>query len=114
MELAARSLYPNNSDFADAAFMAGIFSLVHVLVGSTPAHTLERLGLSPAISRAVDGHHGELGTLLRIAMSAERGDHQSAQSIAEAAGGAFGSLTPPLLAELNLWAGAWFTAYAEG
>ncbi|WP_027796477.1 EAL and HDOD domain-containing protein [Paraburkholderia acidipaludis] len=114
MELAARSLYPNNSDFADAAFMTGIFSLVHVLVGSTPALTLERLGLSPTISRAVDGHHGELGTLLRIAMSAERGDHQTAQSIAAAAGGVFASLTLPLLAELNLWAGAWFTAYAEG
>jgi c-di-GMP-related signal transduction protein len=114
MELAARSLYPKDPEFADAAFMTGIFSLVHVLVGSTPAHTLERLGLSPEISRAVDGHHGELGTLLRIAASAERGDHHTAQSIAGAAGGVFASLTPPLLAELNLWAGAWFTAYAEG
>ncbi|WP_028227210.1 EAL and HDOD domain-containing protein [Paraburkholderia ferrariae] len=114
MELAARSLHPNDPDFADAAFMTGIFSLVHVLVGSTPAHTLERLGLSSAISRAVDGHHGELGALLRIAMSAERGDHERAQTIAAEAGGVFASLTPPLLAELNLWAGAWFTAYAEG
>lgn len=113
MELAARSLYPNNPDFADAAFMTGIFSLVHVLVGSTPAHTLERLGLAPAISRAVDGHEGELGTLLRVAMSVERGDHNAARGITSEAGGVFEALTPSLVAELNLWAGAWFSACAE-
>lgn len=114
MELAARSLNPKNPDFADAAFMTGIFSLVHVLVGSTPAHTLDRLGLAREISEAVDGYHGDLGTLLRIATAAERGDHDSAQRYASEAGGMFDALTPPRLAELNLWAGAWFTAYAEG
>jgi c-di-GMP-related signal transduction protein len=113
MELAARSLYPNNPDFADAAFMTGIFSLVHVLVGSTPAHTLERLGLATEISRAVDGHQGELGALLRVALSAERGDHAAAQAVTAEAGGAFEALTPQLVAELNLWAGAWFSACAE-
>ncbi|RQH07555.1 EAL and HDOD domain-containing protein [Paraburkholderia dinghuensis] len=113
MELAARSLYPNDPDFADAAFMTGIFSLVHVLVGSSPAHTLERLGLAPAISRAVDGHEGELGTLLRVALSVERGDHGAAQAIATEAGGAFAALTPQLVGELNLWAGAWFSVCAD-
>lgn len=113
MELAARSLYPNNPDFADAAFMTGIFSLVHVLVGSTPAHTLERLGLAKPISRAVDGYQGELGTLLRVAMSAERGDHAAAQAITAEVGGAFEALTPRLVAELNLWAGAWFSACSD-
>jgi c-di-GMP-related signal transduction protein len=113
MELAARSLYPNHPDFADAAFMTGIFSLVHVLVGSTPAHTLERLGLAPEISRAVDGYQGELGTLLRVAMSAERGDHAAALAIAAEAGGAFEALTPPLIAELNLCASAWFPDCAD-
>lgn len=114
MELAARSLNPHNPDFADAAFMTGIFSLVHVLVGSTPAHTLDGLGLAREISAAVDGNRGELGTLLRIAMAAERGDHDGAQQLAHEAGGIFDGLTPMVLAELNLWAGAWFTAYAEG
>ncbi|WP_201696713.1 EAL and HDOD domain-containing protein [Paraburkholderia hiiakae] len=114
MELAARSLSPQDPDFADAAFMTGIFSLVHVLVGSTPEHTLDRLGLAREIVDAVDGHRGELGTLLRIATAAERGDHDGAQRLAREAGGMFTALTPPLLGELNLWAGAWFTAYAEG
>ncbi|MBN3857623.1 EAL domain-containing protein [Paraburkholderia sp. Ac-20340] len=114
MELAARSLAPNDADFADAAFMTGIFSLVHVLVGSTPANTLERLGLSVEISEAVDGQRGELGTLLRVAEAAERGDDQLAQSLVAEAGGRFEALTPPLLGELNLWAGAWFSAYADG
>jgi len=112
MELAARSLYPNNPDFADAAFMTGIFSLVHVLVGSTPARTLERLGLSTTITQAVDGHHGEMGALLRVALSAERGDDAAAQAVVDEAGGPFAALTPTLLAELNLWAGAWFSTIA--
>ncbi len=114
MELAARSLAPNDADFADAAFMTGIFSLVHVLVGSTPAHTLERLGLSREISEAVDGQRGELGMLLRVAEAAEQGDDQLAQSLVAQAGGRFEALTPPLLGELNLWASAWFSAYADG
>ncbi|WP_322053718.1 EAL and HDOD domain-containing protein [Paraburkholderia bannensis] len=114
MELAARSLAPNDADFADAAFMTGIFSLVHVLVGSTPAHTLERLGLSREISEAVDGQRGELGMLLRVTEAAEQGDDQLAQSLVAQAGGRFEALTPPLLGELNLWASAWFSAYADG
>jgi c-di-GMP-related signal transduction protein len=114
MELAARSLRPQDPDFADAAFMTGIFSLVHVLVDSTPAHTLDHLGLAREISEAVDGYQGELGTLLRIAEAAERADHDGAQRLAAEAGGTFSALTPPLLAELNLWASAWFSAYAEG
>src|SRR3984957_14984760 len=40
MELAARWLRPSDEDFADAAFMTGIFSLVHVVLGSTPARGL--------------------------------------------------------------------------
>ncbi|WP_322049005.1 EAL and HDOD domain-containing protein [Paraburkholderia sp. J67] len=114
MELAARSLAPNDADFSDAAFMTGIFSLVHVLVGSTPADTLERLGLSTEISEAVDGQRGELGMLLRVAEAAERGDDQLAQALVAGAGGRFAALTPPLLGELNLWASAWFSAYADG
>ncbi|MCG5074014.1 EAL and HDOD domain-containing protein [Paraburkholderia tagetis] len=114
MELAARSLAPNDAEFADAAFMTGIFSLVHVLVGSTPAHTLERLGLAREISEAVDGQRGELGMLLRLAQACERGDDRLAGSLVSEAGGRFAMLTPALLGELNLWAGAWFSAYADG
>ncbi|MFD1555855.1 EAL and HDOD domain-containing protein [Paraburkholderia silviterrae] len=114
MELAARSLAPNDAVFADAAFMTGIFSLVHVLVGSTPAHTLERLGLAREISEAVDGQRGELGMLLRVAQACERGDDRLAEALVGEAGGRFAVLTPALLGELNLWASAWFSAYADG
>jgi c-di-GMP-related signal transduction protein len=114
MELAARSLAPNDPDFADAAFMTGIFSLVHVLVGSTATDTLEGLGLAREITAAVDGQHGELGMLLRVAHACERGDETRAQTLIVEAGGRFAALTPQLLGELNLWAGAWFSAYADG
>ncbi|SDH67631.1 EAL and HDOD domain-containing protein [Paraburkholderia phenazinium] len=116
MELAAQWLRPSDEDFADAAFMTGIFSLVHVVLGTTPAETLDKLGLAPLIRDAIVEHSGALGTLLRIAEAADRGTEQGidAASIATDADAreAFAALTPEVLAELNLSAAAWFGAHA--
>ena len=49
MELAARVLRPSDEAFADAAFMTGIFSLVHVVVDMPPAEILAQLNLSEEI-----------------------------------------------------------------
>ncbi|HEX7933398.1 MAG TPA: EAL domain-containing protein, partial [Paraburkholderia sp.] len=62
MELAAGWMRPADDEFADAAFMTGIFSLVHVLIGSTPKAVLERLGLAPQIRDAIVSRRGPLGT----------------------------------------------------
>lgn len=116
MELAARWLRPSDEDFADAAFMTGIFSLVHVVLGTTPAETLDKLGLAPLIRDAIVEHSGALGTLLRIAEAADRGAEQGIDAASIAADTdareAFAALTPGVLAELNLSAAAWFGAHA--
>jgi EAL and modified HD-GYP domain-containing signal transduction protein len=117
MELAARWMRPSDEEFADAAFMTGIFSLVHVVLGTTPAATLDRLGLAPLIRDAIVEHGGALGTLLRIAQAADGGAEEggdAASIAAAAADGAagFAALTPSVLAELNLSAAAWFGAHA--
>ncbi|TDV11626.1 EAL and HDOD domain-containing protein [Paraburkholderia caballeronis] len=114
MELAARSVHPHDQPFADAAFMTGIFSLLHVMIGVTPARRMERLGLARPISDAIDRQHGELGALLRIAKAAELGDYDAMQAIVEEQGGRFTALTPSLIGELNLWAASWFSAHSHG
>ncbi len=111
MELAARRLRPGDEYFADAAFMTGIFSLVHVVVASSPAKALDKLGLSPLIRNAIVERDSEMGTLLRIAEAAGQGADASAIVDAQALEG-FAVFTPAVLAELNLSAAAWFGAHA--
>ena len=112
MELAARWLRPSDEDFADAAFMTGIFSLVHVVLGTTPAEALDKLGLASQIRDAIVEHSGALGALLKIASAAdEHADSASLATATEAPDG-FEALTPEVLAELNLSAAAWFGAHA--
>jgi hypothetical protein len=113
MELAAGWLRPSDDDFADAAFMTGIFSLVHVVVGSTPAAVLEKLGLAPQIREAIVTRSGALGTLLRIAEAAGEGADAASIAAGPDAPPGFVALTPEVLAELNLSAAAWFGAHIE-
>jgi len=116
MELAARWLRPKDEEFADAAFMTGIFSLVHVVLGTTAAEALDKLGLASQIRDAIVEHSGALGALLKIAAAADQGadEHTDAASIAasDEAPAGFAALTPEVLAELNLSAAAWFGAHA--
>jgi c-di-GMP-related signal transduction protein len=110
MELAARWIHPNDEAFADAAFLTGVFSLVHVLVDSTPDATLDPLDLSPMIRDAIVERAGPMGALLRVAEAA--GEAQDAAAIASAESlDEFAALTPVVLAELNLSAAAWFGAH---
>jgi EAL and modified HD-GYP domain-containing signal transduction protein len=110
MELAANWLRPSDDDFADAAFMTGIFSLVHVVLGSTPGEVLDKLGLAPQIRDAIVRRDGPLGALLRLAEAAEEGNAVSVALGADAPAG-FEALTPDVLSELNLSAAAWFGAH---
>jgi EAL and modified HD-GYP domain-containing signal transduction protein len=113
MELAAAWMRPADDEFADAAFMTGIFSLVHVLLGSTPKAVLEKLGLAPQIREAIVTHHGALGRLLRIAELAGKGGDAAPIALGPDAPPEFAALTPEVLAELNLSAAAWFGAHVE-
>jgi EAL and modified HD-GYP domain-containing signal transduction protein len=113
MELAAAWLRPHDDEFADAAFMTGIFSLVHVVLGSTPAAVLEKLGLALPIREAIVTRRGALGTLLRLAEAAGEGGDAAAIAMGPDAPNGFTRLTPEVLADLNLSAAAWFGAHIE-
>ena len=113
MELAASWLRPSDDQFADAAFMTGIFSLVHVVLDSTPAAVLDKLGLAPRIREAIVGHTGELGALLRLAEVAGEGGDAASLAAAPDAPAGFAALTPDVLSDLNLSAAAWFGAHVE-
>lgn len=113
MELAANWLRPSDDDFADAAFMTGIFSLIHVVLGSTPATVLDKFGLAPQIRDAIVSRGGELGILLRLAEAAGEGVDTAAIAAGPDAPAGFDVFTPEVLAELNLSAAAWFGAHIE-
>jgi len=110
MELAANWLRPSEESFADAAFMTGIFSLVHVVFGMTPETTLDRLSLSPPIRDAIVNGAGPLGALLRVTEAAEKGE-DAAEVARNEPLREFAALTPEVLAELSLSAAAWFGAH---
>jgi EAL and modified HD-GYP domain-containing signal transduction protein len=86
------------------------------VLGTTPAETLDKLGLAPLIRDAIVEHSGALGALLGIAEAADQGADLRADGALTAAGPdvpeAFAALTPEVLAELNLSAAAWFGAHA--
>ncbi|SIT43008.1 Diguanylate phosphodiesterase [Paraburkholderia ribeironis] len=113
MELAAGWLRPSDDEFADAAFMTGIFSLVHVVLGSTPDAVLEKLGLAPHICEAIVSRRGELGVLLQLAEVAGEGGDAASLAAAPDAPAGFAALTPDVLSGLNLSAAAWFGAHIE-
>jgi c-di-GMP-related signal transduction protein len=109
MELVASRVRGHDERFVDAAFMTGIFSLVHVVLGeASPADALDRLGLVSEIRDAIVHGTGPLGALLAIAEAAEAGEADRAATAARDAYELFAVLTPALLAELNLAAVAWF------
>ena len=110
MELAAGIMRPSAEAFADAAFMTGIFSLVHVVVDLPAAEILARLNLAAEIRAAIVDGQGELGALLRISQAADRGDAPELDS-SVASGPAFAGLTPAVLAKLQVEAATWFAAH---
>ncbi|WP_118179838.1 EAL and HDOD domain-containing protein [Paraburkholderia phosphatilytica] len=115
MELTARWLRPWDEELPDAAFMTGIFSLVHVVLGTTLADVIDQLKLARPIREAIVDGAGLLGALLQAAQAAERGDAVAALAVAGLDGKHADhreGLTPEVLAELSLSAAAWFGAHA--
>jgi EAL and modified HD-GYP domain-containing signal transduction protein len=110
MELAAQTVRPADEAFADAAFMTGIFSLVHVVLDMQPEEILDKLSVAQEIRAAIVETRGPLGALLTIARAAERGD-TPALDASIGADSAFAGLTPAVLAALQVDAASWFAAH---
>ncbi|MDR5757551.1 EAL domain-containing protein [Caballeronia sp. LZ035] len=110
LELTAGVLRPGDEALADAAFMTGIFSLVHVVLDMQPAEILDKLHLAADIRAAILTGSGALGTLLGVARAAERGDAPAIDASRLAQPG-LDALTPAMLAKLQVEAAAWFAEH---
>jgi EAL and modified HD-GYP domain-containing signal transduction protein len=107
LELAAGVLDSEDQAFSDAAYMTGIFSLVHVVLDMQPAEILDKLDLAAEIRAAILSGEGPLGALLGIARAAERGDAPAIDASRHAQP-SLDALTPAVLAKLQVDAAAWF------
>lgn len=110
LELAAGVLCPGDEALADAAYMTGIFSLVHVVLDMQPAEILDKLHLAAEIRTAILSGVGPLGTLLGVARASERGDAPAIDASRLAQPG-LNALTPAMLAKLQVEAAAWFAEH---
>ncbi|MDR5779856.1 EAL domain-containing protein [Caballeronia sp. LZ065] len=110
LELTAGVLRPGDEALADAAYMTGIFSLVHVVLDMQPAEILDKLHLAADIRAAILAGSGALGTLLGVARAAERGDAPAIDASRLAQPG-LDALTPAMLAKLQVEAAAWFAEH---
>ena len=77
MELLAGELHPGDKAFADQAFMAGIMSLMPVLMGQKIEEIVATLGVTPLVRDALCEHAGDLGKFLQLAEACESGELES-------------------------------------
>jgi len=68
---------------AEEAFLVGILSLVHVLLGVDRASAIEGLPIFEDLQRALIHHEGEIGQLLRLVECLEAGCFVEAAALAE-------------------------------
>lgn len=77
LETCARSLRGRAPDFADRAFMTGMFSLAGALLGGTAEEILGPLPIADDVKRAILEREGELGRLLDLVEVYENGAAQA-------------------------------------
>jgi c-di-GMP-related signal transduction protein len=77
MELLALKQKPRDQNFADQAFMVGMFSLIDVLFNAPLEELIEPLNLNDDVRDALTGHNNALGELLNQALLTEDNDPQT-------------------------------------
>ena len=70
----------------EAAFLVGIMSLVHVLLGVDRKQAIAGLTLPDDMAQALDGYQGELGRLLRLTECLDAGEFPEVAEIAAEVG----------------------------
>lgn len=110
MELIAEFVEPDHVDFADQAFMTGVFSMAEAMFGSTGIDVLAEARIPTVIAGAIRDHTGKLGALLACAEACESGN---ADRI-EAACANIDGLDRRDAGRLSLEALRWITQYSSG
>jgi len=77
---------PASKERAEAAFLVGILSLVHVLLGSDRKAAIAGLAVPDDVARALTGHEGELGRLLRLSERLDAGEFAETAELAQELG----------------------------
>lgn len=106
MELLAGEFGADAADVnasVDAAFMAGVLSLAHVILDMPTAKLCGELGLAQPLRDALVDREGRLGEMLKIVEAVERGDAEAIAAGCEA----IGRLTPSRVSALSMRATAW-------
>ena len=96
-----RTGFPRTSDVVEAAFMAGILSLLDVLFETTMDSIVEGLNLSDEVSEALLKREGQLGKLLLLTEKLERADFIAVQDILYETGISFETLLAAQLEAFN-------------
>ncbi|TKC89497.1 EAL domain-containing protein [Trinickia terrae] len=109
MELAAKRMRPGDDDFSDAAFMTGMFSLLHFVLERSVADLADELHVAQPVAEALQGGPGELQALLRCAQAIETPEDEA--ELAHACG-ELAPLNPALVRLLFAAAGNWMAEYA--
>ncbi len=86
MELLAQA-QQRGSDHCEHAFMAGILSLIDVLIDKPLADIVAELNLDPRVAAALLRREGELGALLQLVESVEQPDLARTLALLQDAGG---------------------------
>jgi c-di-GMP-related signal transduction protein len=117
MEIAATQLRPGDTRLADAGFITGIFSLVHVVFGTSQEEAVDMLRLSPEIRSAILEGSGELGLLLTLAKATEQGDaaalEAACQAIRAQVANAPADFDLEHIGQLSLTAATWLTEHVR-
>lgn len=108
MELLAQAQH-RSTDYCEQAFMAGILSLIDVLIDKPLADIVAELNLAPHVAAALLRREGELGALLQLVESVEHPDLARTLALLQGAGG----LTLAALTRAQLDAMHWAHQIAE-
>jgi len=81
MELIAQHESGGDREYADAAYMVGMLSLLDALLGEPLADIVARMNLQEEVEAALLRHDGELGNLLNLCKMLEAGDFSSVNEI---------------------------------
>ena len=73
-------------DIADRAFLIGMLSLAHVVLGVSEEKALDELSLSKEIRDALESYQGQGGVLLKLVKCIEESDLGTSREIRESLG----------------------------
>ncbi|KKB64183.1 hypothetical protein WM40_06610 [Robbsia andropogonis] len=109
MELTTEFLYPGEDDFADQAFMTGVFSMAESMFGSANIDVMRELRIPPVIAAAIGPERqGKLGALLACAEAVERSEAEGIEAACERMPG----MEPEDAGRISLAALRWITQYS--